>query len=532
MSSSDTARSRVPFPAAAWTVVAIALAIRLLHVYFTQRFNPLAADLQLDAATYDRWARALAFGGDAGPTTLMQAPVYPWFLSLIYRAFGPELAAVRLVQALLGTATCGLVMLAARRFFKSNAAALLAGLIAALYAPLVFYEGVLLPAALVVFLNALFVAVMFTGGRPGLPRLLAAGLVLGGGAAANPPTLLLFPFALMHLYFAGAPQSAAPASETPAPRRTGRFLRGSLVLVFGIAAAISPLAARNALRTGEFIPLTAGAGINFYHGNHPEANGFYQVPVYRGISLGGTPEEQSINMAAVASKESGRALSQTEVSNFWLGAGLKYIRGNPGAWAALVWRKFQFFWNAYERANVENFYFHRRFRGILSLPLLTFGVVAPLGLLGVFLTRGRWKRLWLLYGGILAYLSTALAFYVLARYRLSAVVFLIPFAGAACVELFTLACGRRVAELALSLAALGTLVFFSNMTVARDTPGGISNYHVRAGNAYVARGDTAAAEEEYRAALKLNEDNEAAGRALENILRGDAPGSRRDQKLR
>lgn len=532
MRSSDTARSRVTFPAAAWTVVAIALAIRLLHVYFTQRFNPLSGDLQLDAATYDRWARALAFGGDTGPTTLMQSPVYPWFLSLIYRAFGPELAAARIAQALLGTASCGLIMLAARRFFRSDAAALIAGLVAAFYAPLVFYEGVLLPATLVVFLNALFLAVMFSEGRPGSWRLLAAGVVLGAAAAANPPTLLLFPFALLHIYFAGARPGAAPAHETQLPRPARRFLGSSLVLAVGVAAAISPLAVRNALRTGEFIPLSTGAGINFYHGNNPEANGFYQVPVYRGITLGGTPEEQSINMERVASSESGRTLSQTEVSNFWLGAGLEYIRENPGAWASLVWRKFQFFWNAYERANVENFNFHRRFRGILSLPLLGFGLVAPLGLLGVFLTSGRWRRLSLLYGGILAYLSTALAFYVLARYRLSVVVFLIPFAGAAVVELFALARGRRVAELALSLAALGALVFFSNMTVARDTPGGISNYHVRAGNAYVARGDTTSAEGEYRKALELNGENEAAERALKNILRGGAPGSGRDQKLR
>jgi len=531
MSSSDTARSRITFPVAARMVVAIALAIRLLHVYFTQRFNPLSADLQLDAATYDRWARALAFGGDAGPTALMQSPVYPWFLSLVYRAFGPALAAVRLVQAIIGTASCGLIMLAARRFFKSDAAALLAGLIAAFYAPLVFYEGILMPSTIIVFLNALFVAIMFAEGRPGAARILAAGVVLGIAAAANPPAFLLFPFALLHLHFAGVPAGAAPVGAPP-PRAAGRFLRSSLVLAVGVGAAISPLTVRNALRTGEFIPLTTGAGINFYHGNNPEANGFYRVPVYRGMALGGTPEEQSVNMEAVASRESGRTLSQTEVSNFWLRAGLEYIRGNPRAWASLVWRKFQFFWNAYERANIENFYFHRRFRGILSLPLLTFGVIAPLGLIGVFLTSGRWKRLWLLYGGILAYLFTALVFYVLARYRLSVVVFLIPFAGAAVVELVALARRRRAAELMLSLAALGALVFFSHMTLAKDTPGGISNYHLRAGNAYVARGDTSRAEGEYRKALELNGENEAARRALDKILRGDAPGLRRDQKLR
>jgi hypothetical protein len=361
MSMNDTAQRRIPYPPAAWTIAAIALALRLLHVHFTQRFNPLAGDLQLDAATYDRWARALSLG---------------------------------------------------------------------------------------------------------------------------------------------------------------------------VAAAVAPLTARNALRTGEFIPLTAGAGINFYHGNNPGANGFYQVPVYRGVSLGGTPEEQSVNMERVASKERGRALSPAEVSDFWLRAGLEYARGNPGAWASLLWSKFQFFWNAYERANVESFHFHRRFAGILSLPLLTFGIVAPLGLLGVFLTRGRWKKLWLLYGGILAYLAVALAFYVLARYRLPVVVFLIPFAGAACVELAALVRGRRAAELVLSLAALGAIAFFTNMTVARDTPGGVSHYHVRSGDAYVARGDTTRAETEYRRALELDGGNEAAARALEGLRRGAGAGRPRGQMLR
>ncbi len=539
MNPSEPARRRIPFVAAAWTIAAIALALRLLHVYFTQRFNPLAADLQLDAATYDRWARALAFGGDAGPTTLMQSPVYPWFLSLIYRAFGPELAAVRIVQALLGAATCGLVTIAARRAFRSDAAALLSGLIASLYAPLVFYEGVLLPATLVVFLNALFVAVVLGGERPGPRRMLAAGAVLGAAAAANPPTLLLFPFALLHLYFAGMESGASAAAEsngragaahTPRPAR--RFLAGAIALSLGVAAAVAPLAIRNALRTGEFIPLTAGAGINFYHGSNPEANGFYQVPMYRGVPLGGTPEEQSVNMARVASSETGRGLSPSEVSDFWLAAGIEYAREHPGAWASLLWRKFRFFWNAYERANVENFYFHRRFAGVLPLPLLVFGVVAPLGLLGVFLTRGRWRALWLLYGGILAYLATALAFYVLARYRLPVVVFLVPFAGAACVELAALARGRRAAELALSLAALAVIAFFANMTVARDTPGGVSNYHVRTGNAYIARGDTTRAAEEYRRALELNGKNEAAARALKGLRPRGAGGAPRDQMLR
>jgi hypothetical protein len=70
------------------------------------------------------------------------------------------------------------------------------------------------------------------------------------------------------------------------------------------------------------------------------------------------------------------------------------------------------------------------------------------------------------------------------------------------------------------------------MTVARDTPGGLSNYHVRAGDAYVARGDMTRAAAEYRTALELNGKNEAAARALEGLRRGSGAGIPPDQMPR
>ena len=517
---SETTRPSTRFAICAWIVIAIALALRLLHVLFTDRYNPLASYLQLDAATYDRWARALAFGGDTGPTTFMQAPLYPWFLSLMYRIAGPSLAAVRLVQAVLGAATVGLIIVTTKRFFTSVAASILAGLFAALYAPFIFYEGMLLPATLIIFLNILFVAALGAGAPSGTARTLSAGIVLGFAATANPPTLLLLPFALLHLLIAVRRPEAAPSGETQGgkPARPARaFARASLALMAGLIIALAPVTVWNARRAGEFIPLTTGGGINFYIGNSAEATGFYALPRLDGKSLGGTPEEQAKNMVLFASAETGRNLSQSEVSDFWFNVGLDYIKGNPGAWAALLWRKFQYFWNRFERANVENMYLHGRFPGVLRLPLLTFGIVAPLALLGVFITRNRWRNLVLLYGGILTYLLTGLAFYVLARYRVPIVPFLMPFAAAAVLELIGVARDRRYAELALLLAALALLAFFSNMTVARDTPQGTSSGLARLGGAYIARGDTTNAEKAYREALEFNAENAEAKAGLMRI---------------
>ena len=125
-----------------------------------------------------------------------------------------------------------------------------------------------------------------------------------------------------------------------------------------------------------------------------------------------------------------------------------------------------------QRASVENMTFHRRFTGVLRFPFLTFGIVAPLALLGIFATRNRWKELWILYGGVITYLAAALLFYVLARYRMPVVAFLIPFAGAGLVELWRLGAGRRIGELVMLIAALALLSYFTNMTVAVDTPVG------------------------------------------------------------
>ncbi|HER43440.1 MAG TPA: tetratricopeptide repeat protein, partial [Candidatus Eisenbacteria bacterium] len=177
------------------------------------------------------------------------------------------------------------------------------------------------------------------------------------------------------------------------------------------------------------------------------------------------------------------------------------------------------FWNNHERANVENFAFHRELPGVLGLPLLTFGAVAPLSLLGVFLTRRRARRLWLLYGGIITYFAAAVVFYVLSRYRLPAVPFLLPFMGAGLVELHALLREKRRGEFLLMIAALAALLYFVNMTAAVDTPTGRSAFFTRVGNAYSAEGKRDEAAEAYRKALRIDPRNETAREALDRIAK-------------
>jgi 4-amino-4-deoxy-L-arabinose transferase-like glycosyltransferase len=493
----------------ALAVVLVAFGLRLLHVIFTAGGNPLAANLALDAAVYDRWAKTLVWGGPAVPTLLMQAPLYPWLLSLIYHICGPNLTAARFVQALLGTTSCGFIIVVTRRLFKSSLAGIIAGLIAALYLPFIFYEGMLVPATLVVFLSLLSIVLLVPERRdPGLGRTLVAGVVLGLCAAAKPVAMLLVPFALLHLRTSS--RSVVPGHP---------FLRRAGALAAGVVLALVPLVVRNYRVAGEFIPLTTGGGINFYIGNNPRAIGYYSVPFYGGRPIGATPEEQLKRMREFAEAERGRTLSPAAVSRFWFERGIGCIRSDPKWWAALTWRKFLLFWNRHERANVESMSFHRRFGGVLGLPLLTFGVVAPLALLGIFMTRERWRDLWLLYGGIITYLAAALLFYVLARYRLPVLAFLIPFAGAAAAGLLKLLRDEKWSEPVLLAAALLVLSYFINMKIAGDTPAGTAGNLKRLANVYIAEGDTTSAVESLREAARSDPADTTLVRYLELLER-------------
>src|SRR6185295_10632701 len=81
-------------------VALLALVVRL--VYIKQIANAPFYALRIgDAAAYHQWALQIA-GGDwlgRGVGVFYQAPLYPYFLAVVYRAFGDSAAMLRFIQA-------------------------------------------------------------------------------------------------------------------------------------------------------------------------------------------------------------------------------------------------------------------------------------------------------------------------------------------------------------------------------------------------------------------------------------------------
>ena len=141
--------SEITFRAGVAALAAAALGLRLFHAQ-AMLAPPFGDVLVQDARVY--WESAQRLLGilppvaDAGGPSFMNVG-YPWLLAALSALFGASVRAVLLAQAVQGAAACALVALAARGFTGRESAGLLAGLGAVLYAPALFYDGLLLTPA-------------------------------------------------------------------------------------------------------------------------------------------------------------------------------------------------------------------------------------------------------------------------------------------------------------------------------------------------------------------------------------------------
>ena len=240
-------------------------------------------------------------------------------------------------------------------------------------------------------------------------------------------------------------------------------------------------------------------GIVLYTGWNPEANGVYVVPSIFPRALADDPVEQKNAYRIVAEERTGRKLRASEVSRYWRGEALQWIRANPRAALALGAVKARLFWNAFEAWDIRSVTLSRGMSWVLGAAFVTFGILAPLGLAGLALTAARWRELVPLYLVIGLQFATAVAFIVLSRYRVPAVPALAVFAGAAPIALFDFARARRWTPFALGGAALVAAALAVNLKVPAED---LSMAHFNLGNAYKERGQLAQATEEYFASLE------------------------------
>jgi Flp pilus assembly protein TadD/4-amino-4-deoxy-L-arabinose transferase-like glycosyltransferase len=361
--------SRHPLAARALCVLALALAARLAWQQTTSH-SPLYQTFQMDAEWHADWARQIAAGNWSPDRPFFRAPLYPFFLAAAYGATGGSFDGARVVQHLLGALSCVLLFDAGRRIYGAGAG-LAAGLIAALYGPLIHYENELLtPCLEVFFLSAAIAALSRAWERPSGGRMLAAGVLLGLGCITRPTLLVVAAAACAWWAWAMRGRSAA----------AGRARQCALLLA-GTALPIAPVTWHNVHHGGEWVLLATQGGVNFFIGNHSGSDG--RTAVAPGVDF--AADEAFVDNVWTSSRSeaerlAGRRLSDGEVSDYWYGRGLSFWRESPLRATGLALRKAYYLVNGYEIASLRSPYLDGRDSKVAAALLWTAGLSFPAGL--------------------------------------------------------------------------------------------------------------------------------------------------------
>jgi 4-amino-4-deoxy-L-arabinose transferase-like glycosyltransferase len=396
-----------------------------------------------DSMLYDR----IASGAPEPLRAYFHSPLYIGLLSGAYKLFGRDLLVVRLLQHVLGAASCVLVHWVTLRVFHSRSAALLAGLAAAATGPVLFYEGQIGVDGVMPFLVMACVALVVRASLRGRAVDWAlVGLALGVAALGRAVVLVWLPVLLLWALMSRPPLAAR--------------LRAASGLLLGAALVIAPLTIRNYVVEKDFVLISANGGINLFIGNNPRANGAYIYPP--GVDFRpGNPFDDFEGRGAAEESE-GHPMTSAQVSSWWSKRAWQFIESHPDRTAALAFEKAKLLVSDAEYMQLQDYEVYREVAPVLGV-LPRAGLLVVLGLAGLAMLANSEKRHPLgrrVAVLMLLFAAGFLPFFVVGRYRTPWLLLLAPFAGFAIVQM-----GRALRSRAWDRAAIAAVAAMAMLWV-------------------------------------------------------------------
>lgn len=466
-----------------WPFIIFLLAFSIRFIYIVElRNHPFFTNPDLDSQYYDDWAWGIAQGNwMGGDKAFFASPFYAYFLAFLYRIFGHDYFVVRVLQALIGSATWVVAYWIGKYLFNKRIG-ILASLIGVLYSYSIFMDGELLKNSTGALTITLTIYTLLKAREKDSAFLwLMSGLLLGVSITNLPNFLLILPFV------------AIWGMEWQKSGLRNIFLM--CVLFFGTIIAIAPVTARNYIVENDFVLVSYAGGTSFFIGNNIDADG--GIATSKLFEL--IPQSEEQRAREIPEKAFGRKLKSSEISKYWFSLGKQFIYENPLAFVKLTFKKFLLFWNWYEVPDNVDYYFMKRFSTILALPLISFGTLIPFAITGLFLSVKDWRRHVLSYGIVLIFMASVVPFAVFGRYRLPIVPIFAVYAAYALDVLYSRSREKRYKELVLIVLSLIMLWSFSNMTIIRYPP--VSSQMIL-GKAYMKMGMYREAVSQFRSAIK------------------------------
>ncbi len=382
-------RRKIPFLFLSILIVSLLLRLFIFNEIKTSTWAGTQLIEGTDMIGFHRDAEGILEGRHpifAGCTTV----TYPYFLAAVY-FFDKDVNRVFFFQMLFAFFCYFLLYLSAKKVFGPTVGYITL-ILSIFYGPFILYENCLLVDGPIAFSTCIiFYLLTRFQSKPSLRNTFFVGMSLSFAALFRGNILVFIPFCLLWMLIILKRKKALVYFST---------------FILGIVLVLLPVTIKNYIDTKEFIPLSIKGGIHFLIANNPDATG----------NSDSWPENidqirERINLCPTISGRS--ALYAQEA--------LRFIREDTDAWLKLVFKKIAVFWGNWDVPNNVEYERFREHSSILRLPIfLSFGLIAPLGILGILLCLRR-KETLLFSLFILSYFLTVILGLVLGRYKLGVV---------------------------------------------------------------------------------------------------------------
>lgn len=398
---------------------------------------------------YPYFAEKIAAGKDIGERLVDLSPFYLYFLAVLKKVLNLDWHGVKIIQSLFGVMNCLLVLALGSRVFRRSVG-VTAALIFALYGNMMVLESTLEPTVFVLFFNLLTLLLLMKATSSALDAertwwfVLGAGLFAGLSAITKPNFLLFLPVAGVYLLF-------SRRGERPLGKRIGH----AVIFLLAGSAVITTITIRNYVALGDVVLVTADAGKVFFHGNGRGATALEGTRLLdEGFTEEGAtePDYAHVLYRKTAEMLTDKSLQPSESSTFWFKRTLEGIVEDPLPYVRLEAKKLFYFFNDYEMHYIASAY--KEYKALLSFPLVRYGMISSLALIGMMLCLVRPQKPFLLFGIVGVYLVSCLLFLVQSRYRTPAVPYLCMFAAYCLVAFTNMLTARRYGALTIGLFAL------------------------------------------------------------------------------
>lgn len=420
----------------------LALAVRLFYLYESSD-NPTFSLPIVDSNHYDMVARTFVAGKGMDKDFFWQPFFYPLFLSIVYSFSGSSIVWAKIIQAVLGAISCLLTWRLGCRLFRP-VVGLIAGIITALYGPLIFIEGELLGEGWAAFWSVVLLLLLLRielSGKVSENR--APGKTRLSGTKATVATRSTSMWVYLILGVCGALSAITRPTFVPflagaclwvmlqdfrLHRRWAEITGHALTIMAGFIVIIMPVAVQSHRVTGEYGILPQSGSLNVYIGNNRTmCQTIMARPGLDWEQLCSLPERNGIK-------------DLREKRRYYYRQVYDYILHEPWSFCkGTILKTMQFLSSRELPRNLSIYLFHR-WSGFLSVSVwkiggfgFPFGVLLPLAVVGLICHRKEVSTSLILY--LCLYSASIIVVFVSGRYRSPIIPAMSVLAAAGCCAL-------------------------------------------------------------------------------------------------